>query len=323
MSLVNGVAGNVGNTVAGSNGGSFTINSDGSYSFTTGTDFDDLAVGETRDTALTYTILDADGAASTATVTVTVTGENDAPTLVGSIPTQTNDDSDPVSIDISGFFADGDATDVLTFIDGGTLPPGLSLDPLSGLITGTLDNSASAGGPYSVSITADDGNGGTTTQTFDWNVNNPGPLATDDALASTENGSLSGNVMTVDNGNGIDGDPDGDPIAVIQVVGLGGSVGTAVTGSSGGQFTINADGSYSFDPGVDFDDLGVGQSRTTAVTYTIADSDGATHLATVTVTVTGENDAPSTVGTIADQSNQDGDSVSFDASGSFVDPRRA
>ena len=48
-----------------------------------GTDFDDLAVGATRDVTFTYTATDNNGAVSAEeTVTITVTGTNDAPVAV-------------------------------------------------------------------------------------------------------------------------------------------------------------------------------------------------------------------------------------------------
>ena len=75
VSAVNGVAGNVGTAVTGSNGGSFTIAADGSYSFNPGTAFDYLAVGETRTTSVTYTNLDSNGLSAGSTLTITVTGE--------------------------------------------------------------------------------------------------------------------------------------------------------------------------------------------------------------------------------------------------------
>jgi hypothetical protein len=56
------------------------------------------------------------------------------------------------------------------------LPAGLSINPTSGLITGTITGSANA---YSSSVTASDGEGASTTQSFTWNVSilaetNPG-----------------------------------------------------------------------------------------------------------------------------------------------------
>ena len=58
--------------------------STGVYTFTPGTDFQDLAAGETRDVTFNVTVTDDSGTANnstTETVTVTVTGTNDAPVL--------------------------------------------------------------------------------------------------------------------------------------------------------------------------------------------------------------------------------------------------
>ncbi len=86
-------------------------------------------------------------------------------------------------------------------------------------------------GPYSVTIIGTDGSGASTTQTFTWTVTNPTPTATDDALSGTENASLSGNVITDDNGSGVDSDPDGDALTVGLVNGLLANVGSNVTGT--------------------------------------------------------------------------------------------
>jgi hypothetical protein len=46
----------------------------------------------------------------------------------------------------------------------------LSIDPQTGEVTGTVTLGSSAGGPYTVTVTADDGHGGTVSLTFDWEV---------------------------------------------------------------------------------------------------------------------------------------------------------
>ena len=56
----------------------------------------------------------------------------------------------------------------LTYSDGGTLPPGLSIDPSSGIITGT----PTTGGIYAVTITATDNAGFTGSATFNWTITN-------------------------------------------------------------------------------------------------------------------------------------------------------
>jgi VCBS repeat-containing protein len=319
VSAVNGVAGNVGASVTGSNGGTFTVGSTGAMTFNPGTAFNDLAVGETRTTSVTYTVSDGEGGTDTATVTYTVTGTNDAPTSTG-IATQNSSDSGSVSLNVSGNFSDPDGSDVLVFNDGGTLPPGLSIDPNTGLITGTIDPSASVGGPYTVTITATDPSGAQTSQTFTWNVTNPAPVANNDSAAITENASTGGNVLTT--GAGADTDPDGDALIVTQVDGVSvvaGPTGTAVIGSNGGTFVVSHDGTWTFNPGMAFDNLAVGETRVSTVTYTISDGEGGTDTATITVTVTGTNDAPVST-PIATQTGTDNTPVTLDVSGNFSDP---
>ncbi|MDZ7889619.1 MAG: retention module-containing protein [Pseudomonas sp.] len=66
-------------------------------------------------------------------------------------------------------------------------------------------------------------------------------------------------------------------------------------GANNGSLIFNADGSYSFTPGTDFDALTDGESRDVTFTYTATDNDGAVSApATITITVTGTNDAPTT-----------------------------
>ena len=57
--------------------------------------------------------------------------------------------------------------------------------------------------------------------------------------------------------------------------------------------TFNPDGSYSFDPGVDFQDLGPADTREVMFTYTATDIDGGvSEPATVTITMNGLYDNP-------------------------------
>ena len=292
--------------VAGTQGGLFSIAANGEVTFDPNGQFEDLAVGETRTTSFTYTLVDADGATSTATVTVDVAGANDVPVTVGTITTQDSLDSDVISLGTAGFFSDPDTTDVLTYRATG-LPVGLTIDAATGVISGTIDSSASASGPYTVEVTATDEDGSAITQTFTWNVTNPGPVANDDDFTTVENvvGTV-GNVITNN-----DTDPDNDALSVVAQNG--------VTGSDGGIFSIAANGEVSFDPNGEFDDLAFGESRTTSLTYTLVDADGATSTAAVTITVNGANSAPFTVGTVPTQNNDDDDSVSLDLSGYFDD----
>ena len=138
---------------------------------------------------------------------------------------------------------------------------------------------------------------------------NDAPTATDDNLSTDEDTIASGNVVTSDNGNGIDLDPDGDPLRVSEIAGSSANVGLPVAGSSGGLFTIQADGSYVFDPSTDFQNLAIGATRSTSINYTITDDNGGVSSATVTIVVAGQNDAPIAIGTIPPQTTLDGTTI--------------
>ena len=90
---------------------------------------------------------------------------------------------------------------------------------------------------------------------------------------------------------GNDTDADGDSPTVTR---LNGSPTLTATTSHGAVVTINADGSYTYDPtgSATLTALGVGAQATDSFTYTIDDGHGGTSTATVSITVTGVNDPP-------------------------------
>ncbi len=83
VSAVGGLPARVGATVAGSNGGTFTIGANGQATFNPGSDFADLAPGASRVSSISYAVADASGAEDTGIFSVTVT----APAATGSVIT--------------------------------------------------------------------------------------------------------------------------------------------------------------------------------------------------------------------------------------------
>jgi VCBS repeat-containing protein len=105
---------------------------------------------------------------------------------------------------------------------------------------------------------------------------NDAPVASPDAASTTENSSVSINVLA--------NDSDVDNGAVLTVTGASAPAGKGVATVVGNQVQFN--------PGADFDHLAQGASEVVVVSYTITDEHGATSASTVSVTVTGTNDGP-------------------------------
>ncbi len=87
------------------------------------------------------------------------------------------------------------------------------------------------------------------------------------------------------NGNGADSDPEGDTFWVT-------TTGTNMFTGKGALYSLDAAGNMTYDPNGQFDYLGAGEPGTDTFVYEIEDSFGGTDEATVTVTITGVNDAP-------------------------------
>ncbi|HEX6987803.1 MAG TPA: Ig-like domain-containing protein, partial [Planctomycetaceae bacterium] len=119
-------------------------------------------------------------------------------------------------------------------------------------------------------------------------TNNRRPAAADDAFSVAEDGALTGNLFANDS------DPDGDPLSVIQVSGRAESVGTPITLPSGALLTVNADGTFAYDPNGRFRWLGPGETDTDTFTYSVSDGWGGTATARVKVTIEGVDDLPVT-----------------------------
>lgn len=182
----------------------------------------------------TIVVMATESAASALTVTdtfvLTVSNTNQNPTVATPIPDQTHNEGDVVSLDVAANFADADAGDTFTYVlAGGTLPDGLSLNPATGAITGTLTATASAGSPYSVTISANDGNGGSVNDTFTWTVGavNFAPTAVGTLAARNGTVGVLLNIPGADIRGGF-ADPDGDTLEY-SATGLPGGVSISPT----------------------------------------------------------------------------------------------
>ncbi|MBY8824498.1 Ig-like domain-containing protein [Sphingomonas colocasiae] len=248
----------------------------------------------------TVTVSDGKGGTATQTVTVTITPVNDAP--VGVAATNTATEDGPV---VTGKLAATDVDgDTLTYALTGTVPAGLTLnadgsysfDPAS-------YDSLAAGVKQDVvaNYTVSDGKGGTATSTLTITVTgvNDAPVATAATNTATEDGAVvTGQLVATD-------------------ADAGATLTYAISGTAPAGLTINSNGSYSFDP-ASYDSIGAGVTQDVVATYTVTDDKGATHNSTLTITVTGVNDAPVAVAATA-AATEDGAVVTGQLAATDVD----
>ncbi|MBU2582412.1 MAG: tandem-95 repeat protein, partial [Alphaproteobacteria bacterium] len=127
--------------------------------------------------------------------------------------------------------------------------------------------------------------------TLDLTSNSP-PTAADDTATTDEDTGLVVATSVLDNDFDLEASVNLQTLVVSEVNGNPADVGNQITLTSGALLTVNADGTYEYDPNGVFDFLPAGSSDTDTFVYTVSDGSGGTSTATVTVTVTGVNDGP-------------------------------
>ncbi|MCI5048539.1 MAG: Ig-like domain-containing protein, partial [Aquisalinus sp.] len=265
------------------------------FTFTaTDVDIDFIPEGETL--SITYSVVVNDGVEDSESqdVTITIAGTNDQP-VVQAITVAANEDGgavDPVNF----VGADADRGDALTYTivtdlaetgegsvtnngDGTfTYDPGTDFQDLrhgeTRDVTFTYQATDDSGAANATSATA--------TVTITVTGENDRPTVADIMVSATEDG---GAVDPV-NFQGTDADTN-DTLTYQIVNNLGAGEGSVMN---------NDDGTFTFDPGMDFQDLALGETRIVTFTYTAQDdsgqADALSQEATVSIEVTGTNDAP-------------------------------
>ncbi|MEP4194702.1 MAG: Ig-like domain-containing protein [Aliishimia sp.] len=251
-------------------------------------DFEDLAVGETRDVIITLTAEDRNGGTSQqAEVTVTVTGANDRPTMIdGALAT--TEDGDAVTLNLATLGDDVDSDD-----DGDSLTYSITQQPSEGTASvngteltftpGAAFQNLAAGESRQVviNVMADDGNGGMAISSVTVTVDGVNEAPTLDAgqLNAFEDGSAATlDLSTL--GNDIDSD---DTAASLTY--------TVASQPSEGSASVSGN-ILTFTPGSAFQDLAAGQTRDVTISVQAEDGNTATATNDVVVTVTGTNDLP-------------------------------
>jgi outer membrane protein OmpA-like peptidoglycan-associated protein len=217
----------------------------------------------------TYTISDGNSGTDTAQVTVTVTPVNDPPTA--------SDDNFTVAEDSVNAVLDVLANDTIAPDTGETLTITAVTQPANGTVTFTAANvrftpTPNFFGTTTFMYTVSDGNDGFDTAQVTVTVTpvNDVPVAMDDSFTVAEDSGAT--VLNVLANDSIAPDT-GETLTI-----------ASVTQPSGGTVTFTAT-DVTFTPALNF-------FGTASFTYRISDGNGGTASATVTITVTPENDAP-------------------------------
>ena len=263
--------------------------------------------------AISWTVSDGELTSAAATTTLTVTEVNDLPTGTDATITATEDSfralaaSDLGFADIDGTFASVTISgvtggDIYYDADGMagagapvavTLPQTYSAqDLIDGKVSFRAGANANGAALGTITFTVTDDDGGSdasaNTLTVDVTAVNDAPVAQPDAVTTAENAIKTGSVFA-DNGSGPDTDSDGDTITVSAVNGQAGNVGVTIVLASGATLIVNSDGTYSYNPNGEFDDLTDGSSGAANTSaedsfeYTVAGG----NTVTVTITVNG------------------------------------
>jgi len=237
---------------------------------------------------------------------------NVALTAAPSVSSITRADSNPTDADSVDF--DVTFSESVSGVDTSDF----TVTQVSGDVSGSVSGVSGSGSSYTITLSsiADDGdlrldlsddgsitsdstgftlggpgtsgdNDGSYTSDEAYTIDNTAPSLTDDSGSTDEEtaGTIVADLLSNDN--------EPTALTVTKVKGSAGNVGTAVTGSNNGKFTIDSAGQVDFDPNGAFESLANTASDTTQVTVTVADDAGNTDTQTVTATVTGVNDAPS------------------------------
>ncbi|WP_313086131.1 retention module-containing protein [Pseudomonas sp.] len=265
------------------NFGQLIVNSDGSYRYIVdATAVNALGAGDTPTESFTVTVTDSLGATDSRVINIALTGANDTPISEATQLTDGSVSEDDGLVTGQLVASDADANDTLRYTLTGNAPAGFSLnaDGSWSLDTSLVEYQSLAAGEnltLNLNYVVTDATGASSTNTLDILVagRNDAPVATaTSATGSEDDGQLAGQLVAAD----IDAT---DRLSF------------ALNDAAPAGFTLNADGSWTLDTTLpEYQSLPEGETLTLQLPYTVSDANGGTSSSTLTVAVTGSNDAP-------------------------------
>jgi VCBS repeat-containing protein len=253
--------------------GTLTLDADGSFTYIPAADYNG------SDT-FTYKANDGTLASNQATVTITITATNDRPTAADDAYSTAEDTA--LTVDAPGVLAND------TDPEGDTLSAVAGSEPSHGTLSRNANGSftftpaANYNGTDSFTYQASDGGleSSPATVTITVSAVNDAPTAANNTYSAAEDTALT---VATPGVLANDSDPDSNQLSAVLA-----------SGPSHGTLTLNANGSFTFTPAANF-------NGSDSFTYRASDGTLTSNLATVTLTVTAVNDAPTVTvaGTVA------------------------
>lgn len=239
--------------------GNVTVGSNGAFSYTPNIYYNGAD-------SFTYTINDGDGGINTYTVSINVISVNNNPTA-----------SDASINTIEDTFYSG-TLPTATDVENDSITYSLNTGGLHGTVhvnangDFTYAPSANYNGADSFTYTVTDSLGGANTYTISVAVVavNDAPFAIADSVTSLEDNTIAGNVLT--------NDSDVENSALTAIL---------VSGPANGTLSLNTNGSYIYTPNANW-------NGTDTFTYKANDGSADSNIASVSITVTPQNDSPTT-----------------------------
>jgi CshA-type fibril repeat protein len=281
---INGTIYTPGSIVSLPNVGTIVLNADGTYSFTGVPNYSGAVP------VISYTATDGTGGLSTGTLTVSIQNVNDAPVVVSE--TVITPEDTPATGNVLTNDTDPEATalSITQFLVGGVSYNAGQTASISGVGTITISSSGAYlftpvanyfGNVPPVIYTVSDGQATTPgSLTISVTSVNDAPVAVNDTKVGEVNANVAGNVLTNDT------DVENGTLSVVDFVinGTTYPAGQTSTIPNVGTVTINADGTFTFVPALNY------AGTLPVITYNINDGTGGTASATLALSVTFDTD---------------------------------
>jgi VCBS repeat-containing protein len=256
-----------------------TFNPDGTYTFDASS-YDTLPAGASQTLTIPFTVTDANNATSApANLVITLTGTNDAPVVSGAVTGAASEGGTDVTLDALKNASDVDAGSVLTVVDVGTIPAGVTYDPATHSFT--LDPTH----PAYQSLAA----GATQTVTVEYNVSD-GTTKTPTSVSWTVTGTNDAAVLSSDTKDLTETDAvlsTGGTLTIADVDSPATFVAQTATAGQYGTFAIGTNGTWTYVASSAHAALKDGEK--VSEVFEVFSADGTR--TTVTVNITGTNDA--------------------------------